>query len=257
MQDLIGFLVPGDMAPWLVIVVAAANFCTSAFTAAVGLGGGVAILAVMANVLPTAAVIPVHACVQFSNNASRTFLNRKHIAWPLSLWFAAGALAGAVLGSAFVITLPKAILQLILGAFVLFTILGPKLNRLSLGKAGLAVGGAATTFATFFVGATGPLVAAIMPVERMARHEVVSTHGLLMVLQHVLKIIFFGFAGFAFGPWIGFLVLLIVTGFAGAYAGSKLLGHVSEERFKTVFRIVLTLLALRLVYSGVSGLWFG
>ncbi len=249
-ETLLGPLVPPDLSPLSVAVLLVVNFITSAFTATVGLGGGVAILAVLANLLPVAAIIPIHAVVQLSNNSSRTILNRSHVLWKLVGWFTLGALAGGVVAASVVVTLPRPVLQLALGVFVLYSVFGPKPTKLSFGRTGTVIGGALTTFATFFVGATGPLVAAILPYRDMSKHEVVATHGACMVLQHLLKIVFFGLLGFAFLPWAGFLVAMLVTGFFGSYLGRFMLGRIPEQKFVFVFRAVILLLAVRLVYSG-------
>ena len=251
----VDLFVPAGIAPWLAGLVVLANFAAAAFSAAVGLGGGIAILAILANLIPAGAVIPIHACIQFGSNSSRAFIIRDHIAWSIALWFILGALAGAVAGSRLAIDIPTNVLQVILGGFVLVALFAPKPRSFSPGKAGLAVGGAIATVATFFVGATGMLVAAVLPSQRMTRHEVVSTHAFLMSVKHLLKIVFFGLAGFAYGPWLGFLAIVIAAGFAGTYAGTLLLGRISERWFKIVFRGFLALLALRLLYTGLNGLW--
>lgn len=253
--EILGFLAPAGISPPLAGLVVLANFAAAAFSAAVGLGGGIAILAILANLIPASAVIPIHACIQFGSNASRAFIIRDHIAWSIALWFILGALAGAAVGSRIATGIPTHVLQGVLGLFVLVALFVPGPGSFSPGRAGLAAGGAIATVATFFVGATGMLVAAVLPSRRMTRHEVVSTHAFIMSVKHLLKIVFFGLAGFAYGPWLGFLAIVIASGLAGTYAGTLLLGRFSERRFRIVFRGFLALLALRLLYTGASGLW--
>ncbi len=254
LNELHRLTVPPDLTAWTAVLLIGVNFVTSAFTATVGLGGGVANIAVMANFLPAASVIPIHAVVQVGNNASRTVLNRKNVVWHLAGWFTLGALVGAGIASLVVVALPRPVLQLILGIFVLYSVFGPKPKNLTLGKAGIVIGGVVTTFATFFVGATGPLVAAVMPVATMVRHQVVATHGALMTFQHALKIVFFGMLGFQFLPWLGFLAAMMIAGFLGTYVGRMLLGRMPEAFFKKLFYCVLVLLALRLIYAGIAEL---
>ncbi len=250
LTELLRLAVPPDLTAWTVVALIGVNFVTSAFTATVGLGGGVINLAVLANFLPAASIIPIHAVIQLGNNASRTVLNWKNVVWARCVWFILGSLAGAGAASLVVVALPRPALQLILGVFVLYSVFGPKPKNLSLGKAGIVIGGAVTTFATFFVGATGPLVAAILPVATMARHQVVATHGALMSFQHALKIVFFGLVGFHFLPWTGFLAVMIGAGFAGTYVGRMLLGRMPEAFFKKLFYAVLVVLGARLIYAG-------
>lgn len=46
-----------------------ASFFTSAITAAMGIGGGVVLMAIMAVFLPVSALVPVHGIVQMASNA--------------------------------------------------------------------------------------------------------------------------------------------------------------------------------------------
>ena len=59
MSELLPLLLPDNLAPhWALILILAAAF-TSAVTAAMGAGGGVMLLAIMALIMPAAAIIPV------------------------------------------------------------------------------------------------------------------------------------------------------------------------------------------------------
>lgn len=55
------------------------SFLTSAFTAIIGVGGGIALISVMPGLLPAAAIIPVHGAVQLASNASRVFFGFRHM----------------------------------------------------------------------------------------------------------------------------------------------------------------------------------
>ena len=64
----------------------------------------------------------------------------------------------------------------------------------------------------------------------------------------------FGLVGFAFAPYIGLLVAMLAFGFLGTVCGRHVLVRMKEEIFRTGFKIVLTLLALRLGYTAISKL---
>lgn len=88
----------------LLLIVSAAG--TSFVTAAMGIGGGVMLLAILASVLPAAALIPVHGLVQLGSNGNRAIMTRQHIDWCMVKSFSAGALLGAFAASFVVIQLP-------------------------------------------------------------------------------------------------------------------------------------------------------
>ena len=97
-MDLVAAFLPEGLPLWAAFTVIIVSLFTSAFTAAMGVGGGLALLAVMSAVLPASAVIPLHGVGQLGSNASRFILQRPHVVWPIALWFAGGSIIGASLG---------------------------------------------------------------------------------------------------------------------------------------------------------------
>ena len=65
------------------------------------------------------------------------------------------------------------------------------------------------------------------------------------------KIFVFGLLGFAFGPYLPLLCSLIVCGYAGTWCGKHVLVHIPEKFFRTGLKIILTLLAFRLLYDAL------
>ncbi len=212
-------------------------------------------LAIMGLFLPVAALIPVHGAVQLGSNTGRAIRQRAHVDWSVALPFVAGSLVGGGFGAAFVVQLPDHLLKLALGVFVIVVTWAsiPGFDRL--GRAGIVVGSLVTAFLTMILGATGPLLSAFfskaLPDDRRA---LVATHAAGMTVQHFLKIVVFGLAGFAFAAWAPLIAVMIATGYLGTVYGSKLLETLPEDRFRRWFRIGITLLALDMLRQGVAGL---
>ena len=257
MQPFLALLPEGLSVLFAAILVAAA-FVTSAITAAFGIGGGVALLAVMASMVPVAVLIPVHGVVQLGSNAGRAIVQRAHILWPLIGIFTLGAVAGALIGGQLVVSLPEALLKALVGLFILFTVWGPKPRGGAVGNRWwLALVGFLATLLTMFVGATGPFVAAHLAARLADRRHYVATHAMAMVVQHALKVLAFGLLGFAFADWVPLMAAMIAAGFAGTLLGTRLLHALPEARFRVVFRWLLTALAAQLVLSALWGWWQG
>jgi len=247
-------VLPPEVAPWFAILLVAASFATSWITAAMGIGGGVALLAVMASGLPVAALIPVHGIVQLGSNSGRAFVLRRYIAWTFVALLSAGTAIGAAIGGFIVVQLPDAWLKLAVGVFVLWTVWGikPKLKR---GADALVVlGGAISALLSMFIGASGPFVAAIVGARDFVRQGIVATHATCMIVQHCLKVVVFGILGFAFLPWIWLMAGMIGAGFLGTVLGARLLHRLPEERFRLWFRLVLSLLGLLLIVNALRQL---
>lgn len=251
METLSAFL-PDAIGIWAGAFLVIASFFTSALTAAFGVGGGVAMLAFLGLFLPVAALIPVHGAVQLGSNTGRAWHQRTYIRHDIFAPFLAGSLIGAVAGAFVVVQLPDAVLKPVLGLFIVLVTWTkiPGFDRI--GRIGLAVGSAVTALLTMMVGATGPLLssvfAQIIPNDRKG---LVATHAAGMTVQHFLKVVVFGFAGFAFAAWLPLIAVMIASGYLGTVYGSRLLERLPEESFRRWFRIGLTLLALDLVRQGV------
>ena len=254
MQTLASFLPEGIGAgPALLLV--AASFFTSALTAAFGVGGGIAMLALMGLFVPVAALIPVHGTVQLGSNTGRAWHQRKNVRLDIAVPFVAGSVVGAIFGVFLVVQLPDALLKLVLGAFIIVVIWAkiPGIDRL--GRAGLAVASAGLALLSMFVGATGPLMSVILAqILSSDRKALVATHAAAMTVQHGLKIIVFGLAGFAFWTWLPLIAAMIASGFLGTIYGTKLLDRMPEESFRRWFKIGVTVLALDLLRRGITDL---
>lgn len=248
-MDFLTTIIPEQLGVLAACVLVIASFFTSALTAAVGLGGGIALIAVMATLMPTSALVPVHGVVQIGSNGGRALVQLKHVDWPIVAWFTAGAIFGAGIGGAIAVELPSAALRAGIGAFVLWVVWGrpPKFGKVQ--KRAMAAAGFASTFLSMFFGAAGPIGGAVLSTLGLTRHGFVANQAVTALVMHVFKIIAFGALGFAFAPWAGLILAMILSGFLGTLAGSKLLGKMNEATFKTGFKWVMTALALNLLWQ--------
>ncbi|MGF1545038.1 MAG: TSUP family transporter [Parvularculaceae bacterium] len=232
-------------------VLVAIAFGSAALTAAFGLGGGLVLLAAMGALLPPAAVIPVHGVAQFGANASRFALIGRHAAPTILVPFLVGSAVGVALGARVAIALPPGLVRAGVGLFILASIWLPRPAAFAPGRATYAVGGAATSFLTMFFGATGPFVAALIAAAGLGRLAQSATHAAAMVAQHGLKTAAFALSGVAYGPWLGLIALILTAGFAGSWAGARLLKGMGEPTFQRAFKLLLSAVAAFLAVAGV------
>ena len=245
-------IIAGQFDPLIFLFLLASSFLGSFITVALGIGGGALLLAIMASLMPPAALIPVHGVIQLGSNALRSSLLLRFTFWPPILAFLFGSIIGAALGGSVVVNLPPAVIQLGIGAFVIFSVLmNPPawLSRLPFES------GAISSFLTMFFGATGIFVANFVKSLKLPRKEHVATHAAMMTIQHCLKVVMFAVLGFSFGPWIGFIVAMTIAGFLGTIAGRHVLHKMDDRRFKLALDIVLLLISARLIWSGFSSLF--
>jgi uncharacterized membrane protein YfcA len=253
--DAAASLLPSGIEPWVAALLFAASFFTSAITAAFGIGGGIAMLALMGLFVPVASLIPVHGAVQLGSNSGRAWHQRAFVRLDVAKPFIIGSVVGAILGVFLVVQLPDALLKLILGGFILVLTWAkiPGIDRLN--AAGLAVASVLLALLSMLVGATGPLIAVLFAkFFQNDRKALIATSAVAMTTQHLLKIVVFGLAGFAFWEWVPLVVAMILSGFLGTVYGTSLLERMPEETFRKWFRIGITVLALDLLRRGLIGL---
>ena len=223
------------------------SFLGSFITVAFGIGGGAVLLAVFATFLPAAAIIPVHGLVQLGSNAGRMVLTFRHVRRDAVAVFTIGAMIGVATGGLFVVQLDPATVQIGVGVFILWSIL---MRPPAFLKHSAGITGAFSSFLTMFFGATGPFVATFVKSLDLNRMAHTATHATLMTIQHLLKSAVFGFLGFAFSHWAGFVILLITSGLLGTIMGRRVLLRSDEKRFRLTLNVILALLALHLIYAG-------
>lgn len=247
-------LLPPDLSSSAAIFLIVVSFFTSALTAAFALGGGITLLALMSLFFPVSLLIPVHGIIQLGSNAGRVIVQRRAVDWG-RLWpFLVGAVIGAVLGAQFVVTLPEAWLRVALGTFML-VIVFVRIPRLgSIGPTGFTVAGLVTTFLSMFVGATGPISAAIFAKTFDHRVTLVATLAAANATQHALKFVVFFAIGVALSAYLPLIGAMLVTGFAGTLVGTAFLKRLPERLFRITLTVILTVVALDLLRRGLPEL---
>lgn len=234
-----------------ILLILLAGF-TSCMTAAVGIGGGALLLAAMASLVPISALIPLHGLVQLGSNANRAVMTQKYIDWSMLRFFALGAVLGALLASQVVVQLPLVVIEISVALFILFLVWGTKPQAEEVSSSGQVLSGAFTTFISMFVGATGPLVAGFVHRTGYEKLRITATMAACMTFQHSLKILVFSSVGFAFWQWLPLTLSMILSGAAGTWLGLKLLNRIPAERFQFIFKLIVTLMALKLLWDGLS-----
>ena len=241
--------VRASMAEAILVVIV---FFTSCLAAAVGMGGGILLIASMPGFVPLNAIIPLHAVTQFASNGSRMVFGWSHVDWRLIPPFLAGALMGAWLGAEIYRDLNLDWLPGIIGVLILVITWFPLPKVHGSGKLALLALGFYQTGLGMVVGATGPLGASVLRHYNTGRDWLVVNTAVYMTVNHGLRIIAFGFIGFSFGPWLWLLLGMVLAGILGSWAGTKLRSRIPQATFQRWFRVLVSLLAVRMILLSVT-----
>lgn len=246
------FLGVPEMTGWLFAGLSLASFGGAYIAVVMGVGGGVFLLAVMAMVFPPAILIPLQGIVTLGTGASLVILMWRHILWATVLPFTLGSVVGAALGGQIFTVLPSGLLQGFIGAFILVLAWLPRISTQGSEPKRFAVLGGVSTFLGMFVGATGVLVAPFVAAASPNRRNHAVTLTGLMSISYIIRIIAFGLLGVSLSAYVPLIIVMIATAALGNWIGGRTLNRMPEHLFRRCFQIVLTLLALRLLWVAAT-----
>lgn len=232
----------------------------AAVSTAVGPVGGV-VFATMAIALPAPAVVPVHAALQAGGSVMRTVVLRSFVDRRAVGVFVLSGLAGIVPAALVVsrLQLDEAWLRLGLGVATL----GPVLIKVGQAKlnsrpsrATVAGLGLSTSFLTVFVGATGPVVGAVLGRVYHNQRDRVATHTTCICFQHMAKLAVYGVLGFSYRRYLPLLGGLLLASTAGTLAGRRLLVLADNRLIGAAFQILVLGLGVLLIVTSVITLHY-
>ncbi len=238
------------MSVFEIALLTAAAFCTSALTAVVGAGGGTALIALMLQLMSPAAAIPVHGAVQLASNTSRAWMLRRHMAWPIIVRFAALMPFGVALGLLLFQGLPTAVVQMLIGCFVLVSLATRQLRVLAdkeLPLWAFVPVGFVTGILNMVVGVIAPILGVLVIRKDLDKEGMVATLSFFGFIGNLLKIAGFTLVGFSFRTYGPVILCMVPAAILGTRLGGVLLGRMNERIFRLAFRTVLIALAVKLI----------
>ena len=236
------------------VILSVAALLTSAFTAALGQGGGLILMPILAGAVPGSALIPVHGFIQTISNGSRALLILDHVHWPSLKPILLGVLIGSLALIPFVASINWEWMQAFIGLFILYLTWGRGLqirNFKFASTKGFFVLGLLQGGLGMAVGATGPLGSALLLRKGLNKDQIVATNACIMLSTHILKVILFAGIGIAIWEFWPILLCMSVAAIAGSFLGNVIRNKINEPLFAKLFKALLTLLAIRMIAISV------
>ena len=145
--------------------------------------------------------------------------------------------------------LPPRYLSLILGLFIILVTWLPLAGLARRLRSHFIPLGVVQSFLSLFVGATGPLSAPFLLQHGFKRDQIVATHAAMISLLHLVKTASFLVLGVVFSPYLALMAGMMISMTLGSYVGTRLRSRLPEKGFRLVFRLLVTLLGLRLILA--------
>lgn len=225
------------------------TFITSTIAGVVGIGGGMMLIAILPSFLPLNALIPVHGLTQMSSNISRAFFGYKEVQYPVIPKFLMGSLLGIALFASILSFISLEYVPLFIGVYILLSLWSEKFNEKIKRYESYFLAGFFQTGLSIVVGATGPLTMTLLLKDFKDKDKVVATGAALMSITHILKVFVFIYFGFVFFDYLGVLIFMIIGAVTGSFVGTKLRDKIDGKKFELILKLLLSLLAIKLIIS--------
>lgn len=246
-----------ELLPLGILVVG--TFGVAYFVAAIGPTGGLQ-LAVTSATLPAGYVIPVHAWISGFSAVFRTAGLRAHISFAFVARFAAPSIAATAIAVLIGSVAGFDWLKILIGLYIVANATGWFSQAFEtprfLNKSGPFVYGALTGFITAFIGASGPLLWALMKEAFESKEALSGTHAACLVIQHLSKIVLFGLFGLSILKFWPLLIATMGASALGTYLGQRRLRAFSEQTYRRLLRIALILSGSLVAALGVRSVFF-
>ncbi|MBF0238197.1 MAG: sulfite exporter TauE/SafE family protein [SAR324 cluster bacterium] len=231
---------------------------TSLLSGVVGMGGGLTLIAIMLMYMDYWIVLPVHGVVQLASNSSRSLFLFRSIHWRYVAEYCVGLIPFGALGLLMIGKTNVVYIKVFIGGFILFVVYFP-FGRFAWRhpQREFVLAGGLCGFFSMIAGGAGPLLAPFFLEKPLSRESVVSTQAACQLVTHLMKIVAFGVIWqFPFQEYGTLIIGMILAVILGTYMGKRILvRNLSEQRFRLIYKIVLTLLALKfLCWDGLRPL---
>jgi uncharacterized membrane protein YfcA len=236
------------------LIIIAGSLVASIFNAAFSAGGAMIILAITSTVLPVQAIVPIHSTLLIGSTLTRVMFFWEFIDWKIVIPFLLGAFFGALAGARIYIELPETVIALAIGAVMLIAIWLPSVPwRPRLRHPWAVVGFTHSLLSTLF--AYGAVLHAVILHTGLKRQQVVGTLGGCLSGMSVFKIVGYASFGFDYSPYYHVIAAAVTVSLIGTAIGKMIVDKLSEQKFRFIFRALITVTALRLLYVGISAIW--
>jgi uncharacterized membrane protein YfcA len=229
-----------DQLPTLALASVAA-FGLALLSAVAGFGGGVLLLPVFTVLFGLRVAVPMLTLTQLSSNGFRAWLNRRELRWRLIGWFALGAVPFAIAGGLLLAHAPLGALKRVLGAFLIGVVVWRR-ARPHPGKPpdrSFAAVGAASGLGSALLGSVGPLTAPFFLAYGLTRAAYIGTEAASALAMHLSKIAAYGAGDLLTVRVLEFGLVLTPATLAGAWAGKRIVGRISDRVFVLLVEIGL------------------
>lgn len=222
-----------------------------------GGGGSLLLVPVLSFALGARSVAPVLAIGEELSRPVRLFIFWRDINWSVAKFHIPGAMAGAFLGAYIFSQIELEWLQLLVGLFLISTVLqyrfGEKKSSFPMKAVYFLPLGFVVALASAVVGATGPVENPFYLNYGLEKEAMVGTKTINSFMAGLVQLGAYSYFGSLPGDlWLSGVLVALGAGL-GSYVGKSFLRKIDSKTFRKIVIAVMAISGLAMIYKQLSG----
>lgn len=233
---------------WAVLIFI--SWLAAAISGVAGFGGSLIILPIFSILVGAKKAIPILTIAWMMGNFSRAAFGYKEIKWKPVVYFCAGALPAAVIGSRIFIELPSGLIMKAVAVFLFGIAVLRHLNvKYALPEKWFIAWGAIVGFLSAVLGSAGPIGAVAFLSLNLTPTAYVASEAVTAVLMHLTKTVVYGRYALLTVSDIGIGVILGSAMAIGSWTARHFIKKMSGKAFGYFVDILLVAAGFSLFFS--------
>ncbi|MCG9749473.1 sulfite exporter TauE/SafE family protein [Vibrio brasiliensis] len=227
------------------------TFFTSMIAGVFGFGGGMLLMAILPAFISPSLIIPLHGITQLASNSSRTLFSLNDVKWALLRPFLIGSIIGSVIVVSVLSTIPVDYIPVAIGLYMLLNLWSPRFSAAISKYESYYLLGFVQTGLGLVVGATGPIVLAVLTKQLKSKDQIIATSSMCMTISHFAKIpVYFTLTSSLFSN-VSLISYMVIGAVVGSFVGTKLRLAANNDKIIKIIKWMISLLAIRMVVAAL------
>lgn len=266
------------------IILIIGGFAIAIFSTLTGGGASLLLMPLIGYTVGTKSIAPIMTIGISLSSSSRVYYFWEYIDWKLFFWLFPATIIGSVLGALSFASIGSEYLQIIIGLYLISTIL--QIRLLSLKKNAITIAnqnerliqssipkttipettkqepalkawhfapiGFVVSFLSGLIGGVGPLMNSAYLKYGIGKEGLIGTRSANAVLLHITKIISYGSLGFIDLEIVQYGMILGLSSIVGNYWGKKYLIKVSDIIFRYILIISMVVSGILILINNID-----
>lgn len=216
-----------------------------------GFGGGMLLMAILPAFISPSLIIPLHGITQLASNSSRTLFSLNDVKWALLRPFLIGSIIGSLIVVSVLSHIPVDYIPVAIGLYMLLNLWSPRFSAAISKYESYYLLGFVQTGLGLVVGATGPIVLAVLTKQLKSKDQIIATSSMCMTISHFAKIpVYFTLTSSLFSN-VTLISYMVIGAVVGSFVGTKLRLAANNDKIIKIIKWMISLLAIRMVVAAL------